>query len=426
MGFACPKHRRGWCGGCGVARAIINRDKRERVDVFKLFSADDHLIEHGRVWSDRLPAKYQEAGPHVVEEEGGEYWVYEGQKGASPGRFGAPVEIREKIRSNEAFNRPTRYEEMLPGCYDPAERTHDMLANGVLASVCFPSFPRFAGVLFTTFRDLELSGLCVKAYNDFVLDEWCTGGPPGMFVPLIIGQLWNPPAVAAEVRRCAAKGARAISLPENTVPLGLPSYYSTEWDPVWEACQETETVVCLHIGTSGQVAEPTPEAPNTMSVRITLMPGIGSQIALVNLLFSPVCLKFPGLKFVLSESGIGWASYAVDRADLVWERYHTEGDRRPSEIFEQNFFLCQVEERVGPKVVERLGPNKVLWELDYPHQDTSWPFAQESAVGVFDEAQISKEDFDLMTWGNAAKVFSWTPASTDLLDDPSNAAVATP
>ena len=106
-----------------------------------------------------------------------------------------------------------------------------MLADGIYASVLFPTLPLFSGTLFLSFADKELADLCVKAYNDFVLDEWCPAGPPGLFVPTIIAQLWDPELAAAETRRNADKGAKALSFPENTVPLGLPSYWTDHWDP---------------------------------------------------------------------------------------------------------------------------------------------------------------------------------------------------
>jgi predicted TIM-barrel fold metal-dependent hydrolase len=388
--------------------------------MLKLFSADDHLVEHRTVWTDRLPAKYKDVGPRVIEEDGAEVWAWEDDRGRAPGKYGAHVSILEKTRPNQATPRADRFEDMLPGCYDPAARAKDMISNGVLASVCFPSVPRFAGVLFTTFKDRELAELCVRAYNDFVIDEWCPGGPEGMYVPMVMGNLRDQQSVADEIRRCAARGARAITMPEHPVPLGLPSYYSEAWNPVWRACEETGLVICLHIGTSGWVANPSPDDAGAKPVRITLMPGVGSQIALVNLLFTEVFNKFPNLKFVLSESGIGWTSYAVDRANLVAERYRTEADEGtpwPSDIFRRNFHVCQVEEHVAPGVIERLGVDRVLWELDYPHADCSWPFAQQQASEVFEAAKVTPEVIEQVTWTNPCQIFNWTPASTDLLPE---------
>ena len=381
----------------------------------KLFSADDHLIEPRDLWTSRLPAKYKDVGPHVIEEDGAEWWVWEDERGREAGKYGAHISMRDKTKSNQAIPRASRYEDMLPGCYIPSERAKDMIANGVLASVCFPSVPRFAGVLFTTFKDRELAELSVRAYNDYVLDEWCAGGPEGMFVPLIMGNLREPQSVADEIRRCAEKGARAITMPENTVPLGLPSYYTDAWDPVWQACQDYKIAICMHIGTSGWVADPTPDNTQAKPARITLMPGVGSQIAMVNMLFSPVCVKYPDLKFVVSESGVGWVSDAVDRADLVADRYRTEANASepwPSEIFKRNFHMCVVEENVAPGSIEHLGVENVVWELDYPHADSSWPYAQQQQAEVFSNAKVSEEVIDKVTWSNACEIFNWKPAST--------------
>ena len=386
----------------------------------KLFSADDHLIEPPTVWVDRVPSRFGDAIPHVIEDEGREYWVSEGTpEPVDDPRIiqGVTGRLPHKEHPNEAVPNATRYSEMYPGCYDSKARAQDMLSAGVVASVCFPSYPRFAGVRFWRFKDQELAANCVRAYNDFVIDEWCPGGPPGMYVPLIIPILSDPAATAAEVRRCAALGGRAITMPENTVPLDLPSYYTDHWDPVWEACQETETVVCMHLGTSGQRYIPSPEAPDL--VQVTLITGVGCQISLVNLLFSPVCDKFPRLKIVFSESGVGWVPYALERADLVWERYGRRDDsissksEPPSEKFMRSMFVCQVDERVGAKLIGDLGPHKVLWELDYPHPDTVWPFTQEVAADVFAEAGLPQETIELVGHANSEALFRWEPAKLE-------------
>ncbi len=236
-----------------------------------------------------------------------------------------------------------------------------------------------------------------------------------MYVPLIIPFLTDPAATAAEIRRCAALGARGITMPENTVPLGLPSFYTDHWDPVWEACQETEMVVCMHLGTSGQRYVPSPDGPDI--VQFVLITGAGCQVSLVNLLFSPVCDKFPQLKIVFSESGVGWVPYALERVDLVWERYGRRDDaissssEPPSEKFRRSMFVCQVEERVGAKLIGDLGPERVLWELDYPHPDTVWPYTQQVAAEVFAGSGLSQDAIELVAHGNSEKLFRWEAAT---------------
>jgi predicted TIM-barrel fold metal-dependent hydrolase len=261
--------------------------------VLKLFSADDHIVEHATVWSDRVPARFKERAPHVVEEDGREYWEYDGRRWSTMGLSAVVGKPQDEWTRD-----PIRFTDMIDGCYRPEVRARDMLADGILASVCFPTLPRFAGTRFLEISDHELADACVRAYNDFVLDEWCPSGPPGLFVPTIIVPLWDPAGAAEEIRRCAAKDARTLSFPENTVPLGLPSYWTDHWDPVWDACQETSMPICLHIGTSGSVPEPSPEAPEALSFALLQ---VGSIMSSVNLMMSPVCRKFPELKFVLSE-----------------------------------------------------------------------------------------------------------------------------
>jgi predicted TIM-barrel fold metal-dependent hydrolase len=373
--------------------------------VLKLFSADDHIIEPPDVWQDRVPARYRDVAPHVLEDDGREYWVYENTRGETMGLNAVVGKSRDQYNPD-----PIRFADMRPGCYDPVERANDMLADGIYASILFPTLPRFAGTLFPKFHDLDLADVCVRAYNDFVIEEWCPAGPPGMFVPTIISQLWDPELGAAEIRRCADLGARALSFPENTVPLGLPSYWTDHWDPVWRACQDTEVVLCLHIGTSGQVPVPTPEAPDVLTFSLLQC---GSIMSSVNLMMSPVCRNFPGLKFVFSEGGIGWLPNALERADRMWMRHRVYSgldDVLPSEIYRRNMYLCMIEEPVCLKYRDDIGVDHIMWECDYPHTDTTWPDSQSITEGVLKAAGVSTAEADLITHGNAERIFRWTMA----------------
>ena len=319
----------------------------------KLFSVDDHIIEPPNVWSDRLPAKHRDAGLRVVRDDGRDAWVYESER----------IEINGLLAASgrDGYSRESiNYADMIAGSYDPAERAKDLRADGVYASVSFPTIPKFAGSLFLSFADRELADLSVRAYNDFMIDEWCPGGPPGMYVPTIISQLWDPELAAEEIRRCAERGARALSFPENTVPLGLPSYWTDHWDPVWQACQDHDIPICMHIGTSGQVPMPSPEAPMMLTFALFQ---VGSLEASVNLMMSPVCRKFPGLKFVFAEGGVGWAANALERADRMWEkhrRYEGMGGMLPSEVFRNNMYLCTLDEPVGLKCRDEIGIDHIF------------------------------------------------------------------
>lgn len=379
--------------------------------MYKLFSVDDHVIEHPTVWTDRVPAKYRDLAPHIVEDDGYEWWEYEGKRLATTGVNAVAGKPPEKWNQD-----PLRFNEMIPGCYDPAQRAKDMLANGILASVCFPTLPRFGGVLFHQFDDKELADHCVRAYNDFILDEWCAGGPPGMFVPMTIVQLWDPAKAATEAKRCIDKGARAICMPEMMSPLGLPSFYTDHWDPVHAVVQEAGVPITMHIGSSGYLPPTSPEAAATVMFALGT---IGIQVAATDLMISPVCRKFPDLKFVFAEGGIGWVPAALERADRQYKRHQAwtkMDDILPSEIFRRNIHLCMVSEPLALKRLRYdIGIDKIMWECDYPHGDSPWPFAQEEAAATVEG--LPDDEKDAILWGNAEKLFNWKMADPQLALD---------
>lgn len=386
-------------------------------DYMQLISTDDHLIEHPRLWSDRLPKRFLEAGPKIVERAmppgGGliavtedstmrlaEVWEYEGRiypyiglnavAGKKPEEYGVD---------------PTRYEDMLPGCYDPKARVLDMDIDGVHAGLSFPSFPRFAGTVFLEAEDKELALLSVKAWNDYVLDEWCAAAPDRL-IPIVILPLWSVDECVKEIHRTAGKGAKAISFPENPVPLGLPSFHTDHWDSVFSAAEETGMPLCVHFGTSGQAPITAPEAP--MAVMIALF-GCNSMYATADLLFSPVFHKHPNLKFMLSEGGIGWVPYLVERLDLTWEkhRYYQNINQsvRPSELFAKHIFGCFIEDQFGIDNRHVIGIDNITWEGDYPHSDSNWPSSRKRLHDAM--LEVPDEEVHKMVELNARAVLNF-------------------
>jgi predicted TIM-barrel fold metal-dependent hydrolase len=365
-----------------------------------LISVDDHLVEPPHLWTSRLPRRYLDVGPRVEEEDGKEFWVYEDKRSDTVG-LNAVV---GKDPSEWNLD-PLRFDDMLPGCYDPIARRRDLEADGISGSMLFPSLPRFAGALFTEFEDRVLADLCVKSYNDFMIDEWCAAAPD-MFIPLIICQLWDPQAAAMEVRRCAERGARAITFPENPYPLGLPSLSTDFWDPLWDAVIETDIAVCLHIGSSGIQHLPSPDAHFITVMMAT--PIMTSLNAMVDIMMGPLLRKYPGLRLVMSESGIGWVPNALERLDRIWDMnrlWVDVGSARPSELFAQNFWVCFVDEPFGVANRQIIGLDKIMWECDYPHAETPWPHSREAVARALEG--VPDDEAALLTHGNAEAVFRW-------------------
>lgn len=380
--------------------------------MFTIFSVDDHIIEQPDLWTSRLPARLCEAAPHVIEQDARQFWVYEDRLNTEIGLNA----VAGKPRS-EWNMEPARFADMIPGCYDPRERSLDLLSQGVLASVNFPTVPRFAGTLFVDFKDKNLADLCVKAWNDYVLDEWCPAGPPGLFMPGIICQLWDPAAAAAEIERCAARGARTLFFPENPVWRGLPSVHAGDyWDPVWEACQEADIALSLHVGSGGYI----PPADKEASFSGAIASGeVSSILAMVNLLISPVPIRYPRLKFVFSEGGVGWIPAVLHRADRQLDRHAAWAGRlpmKPSEVFARSMWCCMVEEPLGLSFYPHIGADKILCETDYPHADSTFPRSQASFAEVF--SGVPPDVVEMVSHRNAEAVFGWHMADEKWLNTP--------
>jgi predicted TIM-barrel fold metal-dependent hydrolase len=211
------------------------------------------------------------------------------------------------------------------------------------------------------------------------------------------------------VRRTARKGAHAVTFSENPSKLGYPSFHSDSWDPFWQACSDENVVVCLHIGSSSQLVITAPDAP--IDCLITLTPMNIVQAA-ADLVWSPVLRKFPDLKVALSEGGIGWIPYFLERIDYNYGRHHAWtgqdfGDRLPSEVFNEHVLTCFIDDKFGVASRDFLNMDHVMWECDYPHSDSTWPFAPEALMTHF--GGVSDADIDRMTHLNAMTQFSYDP-----------------
>jgi predicted TIM-barrel fold metal-dependent hydrolase len=392
-----------------------------------LISVDDHVLEPGHVWQDRVPARFKDAAPRLVRDKDGEAWVYEGKRMVTPG-LGA---VAGKTREEFSFE-PITYDEMRPGCYDSVARLEDMDRAGVLASMCFPSFPRFCGQVFNEAEDRELALLCVQAYNDWMIEEWC-GNAPGRYIPLTLVPLWDPTLAAAEVRRNAERGSTAVAFSENPAMLRLPTIQDPggHWDPLMAACEETETVLCMHIGSSSKRLTMSDESP--MLVTMSWGPPLLIAGAMIEWIFSPVVRKFPGIKVALAEGGIGWMPFFLEKAAQVVEKHQfwiANGDVRHDslsgrvevdegaaidlegfsvmDMFRQHIYGCFIDDVHGVRNLDAIGYDNVMIETDYPHSDSTWPNCLEHANKQL--AGISAENRRKIMRGNAERLFRFTPA----------------
>jgi len=390
-------------------------------------SADDHVVEPPRLWWDRLSKSDREVGPRVVRDtcatvrtastlrvdylKGGDgpmmdWWVYEDL--AKPIQ---KVVACAGLPLDEHTTDPIAYDEMRPGCYDPVARLVDMDINFMERSLCFPYVPRFCGQMFYEAKDRALAGRCVEAYNDWMMEEWCAGSG-GRLIPLCLIPLWDPQAAAVEIRRNAARGCRAITFPEMPHHLALPSIHdpSRYWDPVFAAADETGTVLCMHIGSGSKMADVSPYAPRAAN---TVMTFSMAQISMVEWLVSGLLVRYPRLKIAYSESQVGWMPFVLERLDKCFT--HTAYAELPSEITEppstyvkDRVFGSFFDDETGIVNRDVIGVGQMLFESDYPHQDTTWPHSE--AVVAKIAAQLNEDELEMVLRGNAIRMLGLDPA----------------
>jgi predicted TIM-barrel fold metal-dependent hydrolase len=384
----------------------------------KIVSLDDHLVEPPHLWQSRLPEKYKDEGPRVVIAPRGEFtldganyverpgdgpemaawWHYEDHIYQLKQTIACPGVAPEDVRAIGIT-----YDDIPRGCYEPKARIADMEKNHVEASLCFPNYPRFCGQLFAERKNKALSKLCVEAYNDFMVEEWC-GDSDGALIPLCVVPLWDVELAAAEIRRNAARGVRAVAFSELPSWLGYPSIPSGYWDPFLEACQETGTVICMHIGSGTKTVQPSPESA---SVAIMSLISCNSIASMMEWIFSGKLDQFPKLKLLYAESQIGWIPYFLERADETWKTHQwAQGEYRlpnpPSDYYYRNCFGCFFKDTVGIQLLDKVGVDNVLFETDYPHQDGTFPRSRETAESIF--GHLADEAVYKVARGNAIRL----------------------
>lgn len=386
----------------------------------KIISVDDHVVEPAHVWEQYLPQRFKDAGPkverrgigHMAHIGGGVYEQTFDPDGppADCWVFGDLVYIHKRHVAAVGYSRdemtmtPMTYDEMRPGCYDPVARVADQEVNHVEASLCFPTFPRFCGQTFTEHPDRDLGLACVQAYNDWMVEEWC-GDSNGALIPLIIVPLWDAELAAAEVRRNAERGVHAVCFSEIPPHLGLPSIHTSFWDPFLAACQDTETTINMHIGSSSRMPATSADAPVAVAASLSFN---NSMASLSDWLFSGKLVQFPDLTLAYSEGQIGWLPYLLERVDDVWKEHRAWGGvadtipEPPSTYYYRNVFGCFFRDRHGLRSLDVVGEDNVTFETDYPHTDSTWPHSKAVAEAMVEG--LTAEQVYKVIRGNAIRM----------------------
>ncbi|MET7770122.1 amidohydrolase family protein [Nocardia sp. NPDC005366] len=376
------------------------------IDDLILVSIDDHVVEPLDMFDGHVPKKWVDLAPKVVvDDQGIDRWIYRDRPTGVAGLNAVVTWPPEEWDRD-----PAGYAEMRPAVYNVHDRVRDMDVNGVLTSMCFPTFTGFsAGHLSRGGQD-EITVAMIEAYNNWHIEDWA-GAYPGRFIPIGILPMWDPALAVAEIERLAARGCHSVTMPELPHIDGLPSYHDIGyWGPVFQALSDNDTVMNLHIGQGFGVLKLAPDAP--IDNLMVLAPSI-SLIAAQDLLWGPAFRTYPKLKVALSEGGVGWIPFFLDRSD----RHYTNqrwlrrdfGGKLPSEVFREHVLACYVTDRTALKYRHDIGIDNIAWECDYPHSDSIWPNAPEFVLEELEHAGADDSDINKITWENACRHFNWDP-----------------
>lgn len=374
-----------------------------------IIDSDSHITEPRDVWTARVPAKFRERVPHVVKRGDVETWVM-GDKPLTPVGVTAPA-------GWPTFppEYPPTFEDVHPGSFDARARLEYMDGAGIWAQVLYPNVGGFGSQNFLTLDDEELKLLCVTTYNDFLL-EWASADLHRLLA-VVATPFWDIEATVREVERCAALGARGILFTGEPQRYSLPVIGNPHWNPLWEVARETGLPIHFHIGNAGDTLEgaagPDRYANHGVAgaqayTAVNLFMKNGIQCS--DLICSPVLTRYPDLKFVSVESGIGWLPFMLEAADYSFlgafrpGRERQPGDVLPSDLFRQSVYVTYWFESIAPKHFLDVVPlDNVLFETDFPHTTCLYRNIQrtiENGIGHLDQPTRRK-----ILWDSAARLY---------------------
>ena len=340
----------------------------------RLISINDHVVEQPDLWGGR------EDQPHVVSVGGEERWVLGSES----------LTVRALSVLGSGHERAARVSEMHPAVHDPDARVQSMDVDGVAVQTLLPHVIGFAGERLRFLSEPEARLRAVRRYNDFLLREFCASAPDRL-VGVAVVPLHDLLEAPAELLRCAALGARAVSLPHAPPLIDLPGFGDAAWEPIFAVAEEAALPVLIHVGSSGGPPSVVGAgSPGAMLVQ----GGFDVANAMTDLLYAYVLVRHPHLRLVLVEGGIGWLPYVIDRIEF-FARQRPEAwspptrERTPGDIVRAQVHVSFIDDALGMTMLDAVGAGHVHWQCDFPHADSPWPHSRASLA-----AQLAQVDTD--------------------------------
>ena len=391
---------------------------------YKVVSVDDHLVEPADVFTKRVPANIRDRVPHIRDIDGTPKWYVEDRMIAGVSSA-AGVHWRDLTRPGVSDS----YENMRRGGWDPNGRLEELDIDGVDASILFPNFARFHGDPLESVPDLDIRLECIKAYNDWVVDEFCSVNPQRLISQTLVPP-WDIEIAVAEAIRTVKKGSKALIHGMAPDLFGYRPLWDHWWDPLWSTAVDLDVPITFHqmstaldraifqrgkgiLGGVGRHFKSLQGITFPEGVKVgNIVNHVSTHInPLAEFLMSGILERFPKLRVVLAESGSSWIPYVLNQCDYVGERQkYKAGDTWELKMLPSDYWKRQCasgfwSDFIHPDLLDFMGEDTVMWEGDYPHPIVTWPNSrqiQESSLAtVNDEKQRTK-----ILSGNAVRMFN--------------------
>lgn len=288
------------------------------------------------------------------------------------------------------------------GEYDPAARLEDMDTDRVEAEVLYTDV-----LCGTPFYSMEEGGRAAyfRAFNAAALDF--AAHDPKRLLPVYVVPIVEIDEAVREVEHLAAAGARAIMLPLYPTDIGLPHYSDSRYDPLWSAISETGMPVSQHVGINDALMTVMGYDPTPAKGIFQSLPPIFMAEVLAGWIVPGILERFPRLRIVLVEAGLGWIPYFLERLDTMKERHGWDHygmlPELPSFYWRRQMLATFEEDTYGVSQRHRIGVENLMWATDYPHPDSTWPNSQQVLETHFGDVPL--DEARLMIGGNVARLY---------------------
>jgi predicted TIM-barrel fold metal-dependent hydrolase len=368
--------------------------------------ADTHISEWPDLWTSRAPAKYKHRMPQLKLTDGRLLWVIDGDKLLNPGsNFSAIKKDGSKAVGIEFAH--WGFEDITAGAHSVTARLRYMNEAGIQAQIAYPNVLGFGGQA-AMMVDPELRLMSTQIYNDAMAELQAESS--NRIFPMALLPWWDIEEAVKETRRCAKMGLRGVNTNSDPQEHKLPTLGGDFWNPLWEACIELDMPVNFHIGASdtsmtwfGHGVWPTFDLSSQLAFGSTML-FMGNARVLSNIILSTFLERFPQLKLVSVESGVGYLPYLLECLEYQMLEAGIKFNLTPLEIFRRQIYACSwFERREFVHSARSLGIDNILFETDYPHPTCLYPNALEY-VEKAARAFTPKERVKIFG-GNAARIY---------------------